>query len=283
MENTDNGVETPAEEAVVLTVGERLRAAREATKMTLDEVATATRIPTRHLESLENSDFSKLPAPTYSIGFAKNYATAVGLDRNEIGEQLRGELGTTRPVAQIEAFEPADPSRAMPRWLIFAALAALAAVVIGFTWLKSRELDAPDEVVATQDLEAPATQAPPAAPQQPGVPTGPVALTASDTVWIEVREQSGAILFQGEMAPGQRYELPANAVAPLMTTGRPEALKVTVGTTAIPQVGPSGKPASKVSLLPADLAKIPASNNPPATPTPNPVQPASAAIPPAVQ
>lgn len=277
MDEVENGGEELVDEAAVMTVGERLRAAREAAKMTLDEVATATRIPTRHLASLEESDFSKLPAPTYSIGFAKNYATAVGLDRNEIGEQLRGELGTTRPVAQIEAFEPADPSRAMPRWLIFAALAALAAVVIGFTWLKSRELDAPDEIVAAQDVEAAATQAPPAAPQQPGVPTGPVALTASDTVWIEVREGSGAILFQGEMAPGQRYELPATATAPLLTVGRPEALKITVGTNAIPQVAPSGKPASKVSLLPADLAKIPATNNPPVSAQPVNSAPAPAA------
>ena len=74
---------------VPMSVGERLREAREAAGLTLEDIATSTRIPTRHLESIEAGDFSRLPAPTYTVGFAKNFAGAVGLDRTEIGEQLR--------------------------------------------------------------------------------------------------------------------------------------------------------------------------------------------------
>ena len=65
---------------VAMSVGERLREAREAAGLTLEDIATSTRIPTRHLESIEASDFSRLPAPTYTVGFAKNFAGAVGLD-----------------------------------------------------------------------------------------------------------------------------------------------------------------------------------------------------------
>ena len=74
------------EQEPVTTVGEQLRAAREAQGLSIEDVAASTRIPTRHLASLEMSDWSALPAPTYSMGFAKNYATAVGLDRDAIGE-----------------------------------------------------------------------------------------------------------------------------------------------------------------------------------------------------
>ena len=79
----ENGVEAGP------TVGERLKAAREAQGLSLEEVASRTRIPTRHLESIEASEWTRLPAPTYSIGFAKSYASAVGLDRTDIGEQLQ--------------------------------------------------------------------------------------------------------------------------------------------------------------------------------------------------
>ena len=100
------------ESGAVMTVGERLREAREASGLSLEDIATQTRIPTRHLESLEAGDFSRLPAPTYSIGFAKNFAGAVGLDRAEIGDQLRAEMGGTRPVyTNTDLFEPADPAR----------------------------------------------------------------------------------------------------------------------------------------------------------------------------
>ena len=60
-------------------------------------------------------DWEKLPAATYSIGFAKNFASAVGLDRNEIGEQLRAEMGGARQTfASPEVYEAADPARTMP-------------------------------------------------------------------------------------------------------------------------------------------------------------------------
>lgn len=254
----DVGVET-TEETAPLSVGARLRAAREAAGMTIEEVATSTRIPVRHLENLEIGDFSKLPAPTYSIGFAKNYAAAIGLDRADIAEQLRGELGTDRPSAQIDVYEPADPSRAMPKWLIFAALATLAIAVAAFSWLKSRELGAPDPAVASEPAVTDTTTA-----RNVAVPAAgqPVAITAADNVWVQVNEKSGAILFQGEMVPGQRFELPLTAVAPVLKTGRPEALTITIGTTPVASVGPAGKAVSDVSLLAADLTRAPAASPP---------------------
>jgi transcriptional regulator with XRE-family HTH domain len=83
-------------EANAPTVGDRLRAAREKTGITLEDIAAQTRIPQRHLESIETAEWDNLPAPTYTIGFAKSYAGAVGLDRNEIGDQLREEMGGHR-------------------------------------------------------------------------------------------------------------------------------------------------------------------------------------------
>ena len=59
----DEPVDDPAE-AEVATVGQRLRVAREEKGLSLEDVAAQTRIPRRHLESLENSDWERLPAPT---------------------------------------------------------------------------------------------------------------------------------------------------------------------------------------------------------------------------
>src|SRR3954464_7952358 len=110
-------VEEPAE-AEASTVGERLRAAREQKKMNLEDIAAQTRIPLRHLESIERADWDNLPAPTYTVGFAKSYASSVGLDRTEIGEQLREEMGGQRfATSTAEVFEAADPGGTMPKWL----------------------------------------------------------------------------------------------------------------------------------------------------------------------
>lgn len=242
----------------VPTVGERLRAAREEKGLSLEDVAAQTRIPQRHLESLESSDWDKLPAPTYTTGFAKSYATAVGLDRAEISEALRAEMGGQRAVVhQAEVFEPADPARTMPKWLVFGAIAAVIGVVILMSWLNERSLEQPEEPRNAAMAEAPpAAQARAPAPA-PAVAQGPVVLTATAPAWIRVTDQ-GKALFEGVLQPGQSYTVPATASAPMLRAGAPEALRINVGTAVAPPVGPAGVVTSNVSLLPADLMRGPA-------------------------
>src|SRR6476659_11489399 len=133
------------------TVGERLRAAREKQKMNLEDIAAQTRIPLRHLESIETADWDHLPAPTYTVGFAKSYASSVGLDRTEIGEQLREEMGGQRFTAsQTEVLEAADPARTMPKWLVFGAIAAVILLIILMTVLNRRELEQPGDVQSNE-------------------------------------------------------------------------------------------------------------------------------------
>jgi cytoskeletal protein RodZ len=239
--------------------GDRLRAAREAKGLSLEEVASQTRIPLRHLQSLEQGDWSRLPAPTYTIGFAKSYASAVGLDRNEIAEDLRAEMGGLRPdSANAEVFQPADPGRTMPKWLVLAAIGGIVLVVILLSWLNERSLQgdpAPTEVASTeapqQGPQAPAAQRPqPQAVQA----TGPVTLTATQPAWIRVTDQ-GKTLFEGVLAVGQTYNVPQTAAAPMLRAGAPEALRINVGSAVAPPVGPAGQVASNVSLKPADLMR----------------------------
>lgn len=244
------------ESEVVVTAGQRLREAREAQGLSIEDIAAQTRIPTRHLASIEEGDWTKLPAATYTVGFAKNYATALGLDRNEIGEQLRNEMGVVGPAAYAhpEIYEAADPARTMPKGLVFGALGLLLLVVLGLTWLNNRSLE-PDEVVAETDnvvaapVENVASPAPP-----PAQAAGPVVLTASEAVWIQIKD-GALVLKQGELAAGQSYEVPANANAPLLTTGKPEALRITVGSQQAPAIGEPGRTVSGVSLKAPDLMR----------------------------
>ena len=239
----------------VPSAGEQLRAAREARGLSLEDIASQTRIPRRHLESLEESDWSKLPAPTYTIGFAKSFASAVGLDRAEIGDKLRDEMGGTRPEYSTapEVFEPADPARTMPKWLVLSALAGIVVVVLLMMWLNNRSLDQaaePEAAVANEQVAAPQPQ-----PAAPATAQGPVVLAAAEPVWLSVYERGGGKLFEGVLNPGQTFQVPATSAAPLLRTGKPEALRITVGGQAAPAVGPAAATVRDVSLLPADLMR----------------------------
>lgn len=266
-------------ESAVPTVGERLKAAREEKGLSLEDIAAQTRIPRRHLESIENAEWDKLPAPTYTVGFAKSYAGSVGLDRTEIGDQLREEMGGQRfASSQAEVIEAADPARTMPKWLVLSAVVAVILLVAVMSLLNRRSLEQPSASSSPQVASAPATmpvQQQASAPAAAANANGAVVLTAVAPAWIQVSDQ-GKTLFEGMLQPGQTYSVPPTAAAPLLKAGKPEALKITVGTAVAPPVGPPGKVASKVSLKGPDLMRGAAQAAAP--PAPPPGQPAANAV-----
>ena len=150
-----------------------------------------------------------------------------------------------------EVFQPADPARTMPKWLVLGAILAVIAIALLFSWFQNRSLTGPDEVAA---VEAEPTPAAAAAQQQPSQPVaaGPVVVSATEPSWVQVSD-SGRTLFQGELVPGRPYQVPATASAPMLRAGKPEALRITVGQAVAPPIGPPGRVAANVSLLGPDL------------------------------
>jgi hypothetical protein len=100
-----------------------------------------------------------------------------------------------------------------------------------------------------------------------------VVLTATEAVWLQVSERGGAVLYSGQMAPGQTYAVPSTATAPVLKTGKPEALRITVGNSVAPPVGPPATTVANVSLLPADLMRAGAAQPVAAPPAPKPAPP----------
>jgi cytoskeletal protein RodZ len=164
----------------------------------------------------------------------------------------------------------------MPKWLVFAAIGGIILVVLAMTWLNNRELSSDEPSTAVEEtatVPSDGTAAAPAPAQQPAqAATGAVVLTATEPAWIQVSDQ-GRTLFSGELAAGNTYAVPQDATAPLLKAGKPEALRVTVGSTVAPPVGPPGRVASNVSLKPADLMRAgDAGASPPAPSAPPGVQ-----------
>jgi cytoskeleton protein RodZ len=271
-----------------LTIGERLRQAREAKGMALEDVASQTRIPVRHLQHIEREEWDALPAVTYCVGFVRSYANAIGLDGAELGRELRDRLGGIRTRAPApEYFQPADPARVVPRWLaLFTAVAAVMLIVGYLVWRST--LDDEPSTVTAPVAEKQATPQPraqqPSGPQplQPQAVAGqPVTLVATEEVWLRIDEGSGGpALFQGTMTPGQRFTLPATAQRPLLRTGRPQVIRIEVGNRDIGPLGPVERTVSNVSLRPEDVvAQLQGAagagagaTTPPAAPTPIPPQ-----------
>lgn len=82
------------------TVAEQLRSAREAQKLTVQQIADATKIRTDHIHALEKGDFSVFSAPIYIRGSVKNYATRLKLDVPKVMATLDDELAGTEKFSE---------------------------------------------------------------------------------------------------------------------------------------------------------------------------------------
>jgi len=261
-------------EVEFVSTGERLKRAREAKGLSLDDVARQTRIPIRHLQNIEMEDWDAMPAPTYAVGFARNYANAIGLDGAAIGVELRERIGgavRTRAPAP-EYYEQADPSRVPPRSLALAALIFAGLLIAGyFFWFSSWTGDSvPDlDVPANAAQPAPGGQAAPA-PVEPQAAAGqPVTLTATGEVWLRVTDaEGGGELFAGLLGAGEVFAVPPAARRPVIRTGRPQMLRASIGGRDLGPLEPEERMIANVSLLPQDLA---ASIRPAPAPAPAPV------------
>lgn len=258
--------------------GEKLRMAREAMKTSIDDIAARTRVPVRLLTALEKGDYKALPGSTYCIGFSRAYARAVGLDEVQIAREVRAELEEQNAISgtRYEAFEPADPARVPPRYLAWTAIALALILAVGYGIWRTQFFTAPtdEEIAETHVAEAPgpAPVRPGAvsAPVPPPAPAGDVVLTATDTVWLRIYEEDGARLFEKEMAAGETFTVPPSAKNPLILTGRPQALRVTIGGAEVPPLGPPDKTIADVGISATALNARAAPSPPAIAPIPAP-------------
>ncbi len=64
-------------------VGEFFRQVRETKGLTIDEVASKTRIRTDFVKALEDGNYAKLPDQVFARGFVRSYARSLGLDEED--------------------------------------------------------------------------------------------------------------------------------------------------------------------------------------------------------
>lgn len=273
----------PAEDPTLFpaTVGEKLRAAREAQGLDLAEIASRTRIPQRHLEAIEKGHYTGLPSVTYAMGFAKAYARAIGADEIGIARDVRAELGQYERAAPMPEYPLEDPSRVPPRGLAWAGLIVAVLVLVGVgLWYGTNlfRAGAPATEGLVQVEENAATPAADNGTAAAPVPAGQehVTLVALDTVWLRVSDETGKRLFEKEMAPGERYEVPIEVAHPIARIGRPDKLQVTINGSNVPPLG-TGDQAVSVDVSAASLR---ARGTPGATPSPVPTEGSAAPRPP---
>jgi len=175
-----------------VSVGERLREARERQKVSLHAIAEKTNISVRFLDAIEKGQFDKLPGGIFTRGFIRSYAAQVGLDPDATVAQFLSD----EPAQRDDDIDEAPPRTQGDGPTIGTMLLAgigiiVAALVLVYVlrpgWLGLGRVTVPPAQAET--TEAPTTPAPAAseatppaatpAPSAATTPSGAVAPTAN--------------------------------------------------------------------------------------------------------
>ncbi len=92
------------------TIGKQLRLAREAQRLSLEQVSKETHIKPHYLEALEADAFERLPSPFQARGFVRVYSGFLGLD----SEALLRQWDTQREGKTGQPSQPPSPSPTSP-------------------------------------------------------------------------------------------------------------------------------------------------------------------------
>lgn len=109
-------------------IGERLRNARTARGVSIEQAARDTHVAKRYLEALEDELFETFPAEAYVLGFLRAYGRYLNLDEEQLIHAYRNVQLQDEPAPIKELLKP---RRSMPRWLPIVAVAVVVAGGIG--------------------------------------------------------------------------------------------------------------------------------------------------------
>jgi cytoskeleton protein RodZ len=127
--------------------GVRLKAAREARGLSLDEVANVLKLDLDKIEALEHDELGHIAAPVYAAGYLRAYAKLLNLPADEIVAEFEALTRmespvidpTNSPAGQDFGKVDSDVSlgsflAAIPGWLWFSALALILLGGVYQTW-----------------------------------------------------------------------------------------------------------------------------------------------------
>lgn len=152
--------------------GADLLAARERLGWALLDVAAMLRIRPSYLEALEAGRLNHLPGNVYALGYLRSYATALGLDGEEVARRFRAEAGEIPRHSEL-IFPTPVPERGLPA----GALILLGLILVGGAYIGWYRLSGEGKLPAESVAPVPARLASLAEQAVPG-PDGRIPMPA---------------------------------------------------------------------------------------------------------
>jgi cytoskeleton protein RodZ len=150
----------------VARLGAQLRDTRQGLGWGLPELAASLRIRREYLEAIEEGRMNDLPGTTYALGFVRAYASALGLNGDQMAARFRAETDEVTRKPPL-SFPAPVPQRGVPAGaLMLLGLVILAGAYASWYWVSDHGHTPAQVVPPIPDrLTAPAAEKSPPSPQ----------------------------------------------------------------------------------------------------------------------
>ncbi|QEY58362.1 helix-turn-helix domain-containing protein [Pseudomonas sp. C27(2019)] len=131
---SDASLETDVQ---TVAVGDVLRNARLAADWTIAEVANKLNLTANAVESIEASQFERLPGVTFARGYIRSYAKVLGLNADQLVEQFDKQVGSSTIDSAVHSIDRVGEARRVSRGMLqFSAFAVfvIAAGAAYYAW-----------------------------------------------------------------------------------------------------------------------------------------------------
>lgn len=167
----------PTQENQDIPLGQKLKQAREALHLSIEDVAKKTNLKKSHIESLENDIFIlQNVAPTFVRGYVRNYLRFLRLPEALVSTVNYGEV--IIPKEAVKSPSPKIVQKSQTKWVKYlTVLVLLGAVGMTLLWWwqdYQKEQESREHIVSSSTIE-PAVQASAPASAAVEVPAAPVA------------------------------------------------------------------------------------------------------------
>jgi cytoskeletal protein RodZ len=200
---------TPSE--ILQQVGENLRKTRQQRQLSIEDIATRTRIQPRLVQAIEEGHIEMLPEPVYVKGMVKRYADSIGLDGMATSQQVPNwdaAAATFEPTTKLQTttFQH-TPTQIQPFYVYLGytiAIVGVSAVASNLLNTAFNPQSQPKQVAATAPQPAPGIVAPAAAPQPSQLPDIPVEIVVKSPTWAQIGID-GKTVFTGNLNIGTKF------------------------------------------------------------------------------
>ncbi|HMB72497.1 MAG TPA: RodZ domain-containing protein [Gammaproteobacteria bacterium] len=197
-----------------LTLGARLRDARQSRELSIEKIADELRIDEHVLVALEEDRLADIKvAPVFIKGYIKQYGRLLQLDYDELRQAFYAQIDTDdvtlRPNSSIQLRD----ERQITLWIIAALAVLLVGIALFLWWLGTEDVNVSEILGDTPQTPAPALlEAPVADEPQPQPDPDPLAARAVNPAAADTGAAGGAA-----PAPGDAAAAPAERGAAVTT------------------------------------------------------------------